>query len=226
MTSVFSVIAQGCRREFLRMQRQPKHLAMTSLYLALLLMFFPMTVLQSGDSLQGLFPGLLWFGLLLGAMSASDGFFAQDKEDGVLEQWALRPGFLPALVFSKILTQWACQLGLVLLWLPLAAVLYNLSGYALGVSMLALLLGSLGMWFLTGLAAAFLSVSAQKGAMMALVLLPLCLPWLIFGSGCLRIAYAGGEALAYLALLLAFSLAAMVLIPFAIAAILTAQAGS
>lgn len=226
MTSVLQAITQGCRREFLLMRRQPKLIGMTSLYLALLLLFFPMTVAVSSDSLHNLFPGLLWFGLLLGGMNASDGFFAQDKEDGVIEQWALRPAFLPALVFSKIITQWACQLALVLLWLPLAAIFYNLGAYELGISMLALLFGSLGIWFLTGLAAAFLSVSAQKGAMMALVLLPLCLPWLIFGSGSLRLTYAGGDPLPYLALLFAFSLIVLALIPFAIAAILTAQAGS
>lgn len=224
--SMFDVVIEGCRRECILLQRQPKLMAMTSLYLALLLLFFPMTVSVSQASLHALFPGLLWFGLLLGSMSASDGFFLQDKEDGVIEQWALRPRLLPARVFAKILTQWACQLVMVLLWLPCAAIFYDLSWYALAISMLALLFGSLGMWFLTGLAAAFLSVSAQKGAMMALVLLPLCLPWLIFGSGCLRLTYVGGDPLPYLALLLAFSLVAMVCIPFAVAAIITAQAGS
>lgn len=220
-----TLIIKGCQREFLRMRKQPKWLVMTSLYLALLLIFFPMTMEAGAERLETLFPGLLWFGLLLGGMSASDGFFAEDKEDGVIEQWILRPTELPALVFSKIITQWGCQIALVLLWLPIAGILYDLSGFALGVSSLALLFGSLGIWFLMALSSAFLSVSAQKGAVMALVLLPLCLPWLIFGSGCLRLAYAGGDPTPYLALLLAFSLVALVLVPFAIAAILKAQAG-
>ena len=86
--------------------------------------------------------------------------------------------------------------------------------------MLSLLCGTPALLFLCALAAAFGVGINQKGALMALILIPLTLPVLIFGSGTLNTALQGLPVSGYLALLLAISVIAVGFLPYAIAGVI------
>ena len=88
------------------------------------------------------------------------------------------------------------------------------------VLMLSLLFGAPALMYLCALSAVFGAGTKQKGVLMALILLPLTIPILIFGSGSVNIALQELPIQGYLALLLAISLIALVLLPYAIAAII------
>ena len=86
--------------------------------------------------------------------------------------------------------------------------------------MLSLLCGTPAILFLCALAAAFSTGLQQKGLLMALILLPLTIPVMIFGSGTLIAAMQGVPVSAYLALLLAMSVVSCGLLPFAVAGVI------
>ena len=101
---------------------------------------------------------------------------------------------------------------------PLFALMLNLSGSAIIVLMVSLLLGTAVLSLLGGIGAA-LTVGLRRGGMLiSLLILPLYLPVLIFGSGAVSAAATGAPASAYLAILGAMLSLAIALAPLAISA--------
>ena len=86
--------------------------------------------------------------------------------------------------------------------------------------MLSLICGTPTILFLCALAASFSTGLKQKGVLMALILLPLTIPVMIFGSAAIIAAMQGLAVQGYLALLLAISLIAAGFLPFAIAGVI------
>ena len=103
---------------------------------------------------------------------------------------------------------------------PFLALLYRLSTYETLVCMLSLLCGTPTILLICALSAAFSTGLQQKGLLMALILLPLTLPVMIFGSGTLIAAMQGLPVQGYLALLLAMSMTTAIALPFAVAGVI------
>ena len=103
---------------------------------------------------------------------------------------------------------------------PFLAILFSLNVHETLVLMLSLICGTPAILFLCALAAAFSTGLQQKGLLMALILLPLTIPVMIFGSSALIAAMQGLPVSGYLALLLAISVLSCGLLPFAVAGVI------
>ncbi|WP_019216515.1 heme exporter protein CcmB, partial [Legionella tunisiensis] len=165
-------------------------------------------------------PGLVWIAMLLAMLLASVGFFQQDYEDGVVEQWLISGYPLSVIVGAKVSVHWLLNLIPMLIFCPLLALLFNLTAYETIILLLSLIVGTPAILFLCALAAAFSAGMQQKGVLMALILLPLTIPVMVFGSGSLTAVMQGLPVSGYLALLLALSILAVGFLPFAIAAVI------
>ena len=164
--------------------------------------------------------GILWTLVLLTNLLSLEALFRRDFENGALEQCLLlaRPLFLA--VLAKVAVQW-CVSGLAMTALaPLAALLLNLRMEAVPVLMLCLLLGSPALSLLGALGAALSLGLGRGGALLALLILPLHLPVLIFGLSATLDGAAGLDATAQIYWLAAFTMLALTLSPFALAAAL------
>jgi heme exporter protein B len=139
----------------------------------------------------------------------------------VIEQWLLSSNPLSLIITAKLFIHWILNLLPMLIFCPLLALLFHLSGQELGILILGLILGTPAILFLSGLAAAFSTGMAQKGVLMALILLPLTVPVMIFGSGSLTAFMQGLPTSAYPAFLLALSILAAGFLPFAIAGVIS-----
>jgi heme exporter protein B len=161
--------------------------------------------------------GVLWVSAALAALLSLDRLFQADYEDGSLDVLMLSPLQLEAASAAKILAHWLTT-GLPLVVLsPVLGLLLNLPapGYVA-------LIGSLmiGTPALSGVGAigAALTLSIRRGGLiLALIVLPLITPALIFGAGAVMDALDGTGRGAFL-FLAAFSVAAVALSPFASAA--------
>jgi heme exporter protein B len=102
----------------------------------------------------------------------------------------------------------------------MVALIFSLNSWELFVLVISLLCGTPALLFLCALAASFGVGAHQKGALMALILLPLTLPVLIFGSGTLNLAMQDLPVSGNCALLLALSLLASGFLPYAIAGVI------
>jgi heme exporter protein B len=171
--------------------------------------------------LRTLGPGVVWVAALLASMLALERLFAADYEDGTLEQLLLTGQPLVLLVLAKIAAHWLLTgLPLVLI-APLVGMQYRLTDPAVGVMMLALLIGTPVLSLIGAIGAALTLGLRGGGILLSLLILPLYIPVLVYGAGAVEIAAVELAATRpYLMLLAAFLLSALVLAPLASSAAL------
>jgi heme exporter protein B len=190
------------------------------LFFVLAATLFPLGVGPAPEVLARIGVGVLWVLALLAVMLSLDRLYQGDAEDGSLE--LLAQGVLPLelVALAKGLAHWLTS-GLVLVVAsPLLALLMQLPADALGVLALALLIGTPTLTLVGGIAAALLIGARRSSVLLALLVLPLYIPILIFGVGAVEGEVMGLSGRPQLLILAAMLLAALALAPFATAAAL------
>jgi heme exporter protein B len=210
--------ARLLRRQLVLAVRRPIEIGNPILFFAMVVALFPLGLGPAPDQLAGFAPGILWIIALLSNLLTSDAVFRSDFEDGSLEQLLLAPQPLYISVLAYIGAHWLITGLLLALVSPVFALMLNLPGSATGALVLSLLLGT-GVLSLVGCIGAALTVGLKRGGMLiSLLILPLYMPVLIFGSAAVKAAVIGAPAGPYLAILGAMLCLAIALAPLAIAA--------
>ncbi len=212
------------RRDLLLAYRRRGELAVPLLFFLIVITLFPLGVSPSPQILGMIAPGVLWVAALLACLLASDGLFRHDFDDGSLEQILLGVQPLYLVAVAKVLAHWLVS-GLPLTVLaPLLATLLFLPTEAWPALLLSLLLGTITLSLIGSIGAA-LTVSLRKGGLLlALLILPLYVPVLIFGTSAVDAAAGGLPYHTQLAVLGGLALLALGLAPLAIAAALRISA--
>ncbi|WP_336367300.1 heme exporter protein CcmB [Marinobacter sp. C2H3] len=213
-------MADTCRRDLCLALRQPADLLTPLLFFVMVVTLFPLAIGPELSFLRDVGPGILWVSALLSVLLSVDHLFRHDAADGSLEQWVLQPQPLYLLVLARVLGHWVLGgLPLVLL-APLLGTLLGLSGQALGALCLTLLLGTPILSLIGAIGAALTLGLRGGGLLLALLVMPLYVPVLIFGTGTVLAAQAGVPVTGQLALMGAGLVMAVTLAPFACAAAL------
>jgi len=211
----------GLIRQDLRLgMRQGGDIGLVLGFFVLAVILFPFGIGPEPELLRRVAAGIVWVAALLAAVLSLDRLFAADYADGGLDQIALSAMPLEMAVLAKSAAHWLTT-GLPLVIVsPLLAMLVDLDPAALPSLVLGLLLGTPAM-SLVGAIAAGLSLGARRPAVLTtLLVLPLYLPPLIFGTGAVEASLAAEGARAHLLLLAALTVAAVPLAPLAAAAAL------
>jgi heme exporter protein B len=171
-------------------------------------------------------PGMLWIALLLAALLSLARMFETDYEDGTLDVMASGALPLEAVAAAKALAHWLSTGIPLALMAPLLGLLLNLDLSAYGPLVATMLVGTPAISFLGSVGAALTLKSRRGGLLVALLVLPLYIPTLIFGISALSAALlsTGGFSQAFL-ILSAISLASAVIGPLASAAAIRLQLG-
>jgi heme exporter protein B len=178
----------------------------------------PLAIGSEPGRLAAIAPGAAWIGLALASLLSLERLFERDYEDGALDLLALGPAPLELAAFAKCLAQWITTGAPLALLSPIAAIALGASPSLAPLTLLAALIGALGFSFCGGIGAALSLGSRRGGVLIAVIVLPMFAPPVIFGAGAIA-AYAGGlDWRTGLMLLSAYSLAATALGPFAMAA--------
>lgn len=168
--------------------------------------------------------GVIWVVALLSMLLAMPLLFQPDREDGMLDLMLLSAVDPAWLALAKAGANW-CVFGLPLVLLsPLLGASYGLEGIALLVLPATLALGMPALILLAAVAAALTAGLRRGVGLLALLVLPLALPILLFGVRATELAADGFPAGAPLMMLGAFLLAALGLLPWAAGAALRATA--
>ena len=216
MTGFLSLVGRDLRLAL----RQGSDAAMVLVFYLLAVLLFPFGVGPEPNILARISTGVLWVTALLAALLALERLFVSEHEDGSLDQLALLPLPLPLVVLAKVLAHWLLT-GLPLTVLaPVLAVALGMDPIAYPVLILALSLGTPTLSLIGGLGAALTLGARRAGALLALLVLPLYIPALIFGVAAVDAALAGLATGPHLAILGALLLAAIPLCPWATAAAL------
>lgn len=178
-----SAIAAVLQRDLRLAMRRKSEVLTAVFFFVVVASLFPLAIGPEPDMLRKIAPGILWVGALLASLLSLARLFVADYQDGTLEQMALSPTPMPLLVAAKVLAHWLLS-GLPLALLsPVLALQFDLDSATMWVLFSSLLLGTALLSFLGAVGAA-LTLGVRGGeVLLSLLLLPLYIPALVFGSG-------------------------------------------
>lgn len=208
------------RRDLLLVWRRRGDALLPLLYALIVATLFPFALGPESALLARIAAGVVLVTVLLAMLLSLDSLFRGDIEDGSMEQMLLAPQPLAPLVAARMLAHWLTTALPLLLISPLLAAMLNLPSVALPVLLLALLLATPLISMIGAMLVALTANTRRSGMLLALMLLPLMVPVVIFAAGAVSAAEQGLPWHAPLAFLAAILVLALVLAPLACAAAL------
>ncbi|MQA20146.1 heme exporter protein CcmB [Rugamonas rivuli] len=180
---MLTALAHVVRRDLLLAFRRRTDILSTLTFFVIVCTLFPLGVGPEPELLRTLGPGVLWVAALLASTLALNRLFGLDHADGTLEQMLLSSEPLVLIVAGKVVAHWLVSgLPLVLLT-PLLALQFGLDGPATTSLALSLLVGTPALSLVGAIGAALTLDVRGGGVLVALLVLPLYAPVLIFGAG-------------------------------------------
>ncbi|NKC13148.1 MAG: heme exporter protein CcmB [Gammaproteobacteria bacterium] len=205
--------------------RKPGDVANPLLFFIVAAALFALGISPVQSILAEVAAGVIWVIALLSALLALDGLFRSDFEDGTLEQMMLSPVPAPILVLAKITAHWLVSGVPLIACSPLLAALLALPASAYGALAATLALGTPVMSLVGAIGVALTVGLRRGGALLALLILPLYVPVLIFGAHTVDAAGLGLPVYNLFLLLGAMLVLALTLAPVAAAAALRITIG-
>lgn len=188
------------------------------IFFAIVTMLFPLAISPALEELRRIAPGVVWVAAMLASLLALESLFRADVEDGTMEQWTLSGQPLSWMLLAKTATHWLLSGLPLVLMAPIVGTALGMPKSVWPVLMTSLALGT-GCLSVLGAIGAALTVGVRRGSvLLALLVLPLEMPVLIFGARAVDLAMHGEAVAGPLNLLAAMLLLFVSLGPFAMAA--------
>ena len=213
-----SLFGAQVRREWFLLVQSTEEVVNPLVFLFLAITLFALATGGGPDVLRELAPAIIWVLVLLANLLSLEALFRRDYEDGSLEQLVLQgePVFLALL--AKILVHWVFSGLAMTLLAPLAGLILYLPASALPTLLAGLVIGTPALSLIGAVGAALTVGLKRGGVLLALLVLPLYVPILIFGAGAVTEQMAGIETMAQIYWLGVITMIAVTLAPFAVQA--------
>ena len=198
------------RRDLSLVMRQGSDAFVVLIFFIVTVTLFPLGVSPDPLILQNLASGIVWVGALLAAMLSLDRLFQTDYDDGSLELLVLSPYPLEIVVLCKCFVHWLTTGLPIMVISPVLALMLNIKTGAFLYLITSMALGTPIISLLGAVGAALVLGSRRSGVLIALLIIPLTIPILLFGVGAIQAATEGYNAsspLLFLGALLLFSIA-------------------
>lgn len=218
-SSMLGLLVLVIRRDLVLAMRRRADVLTTLIFFVMVVSLFPLGVGPETGMLRKMAPGVLWVAALLASMLSLGRLFAADHLDGTLEQMMLAPQSLSVLVLGKMAAHWMVSGLPLVLMAPVLGLQFDMSVQALGVLIIGLLLGTPILSMVGAIGAALTLGLRGGGVLLSLLVLPLCIPVLIFGAGAVDAVSSGLSVSSHMSFLGALLMLALVFTPW-----VTAQA--
>jgi heme exporter protein B len=204
----------------LRLQsRQGSDLIAPVAFFVLATLLFPLGVGPEPNMLARMAPGIIWVTALLATLLALDRLFQRDFDDGSLDLLALSPLPLELAVLAKVAAHWVATGLPLLIVAPVLGVMLRLDPALYLTLEVSLLLGTPALSLIGAFGAAVTLGARRGGALLAVLVLPLYVPILIFATSAVVAAGEGLSPRPHLLLLASSLTFSLFLVPFAAAAL-------
>lgn len=205
-------------RELILAWRRRADVLSTVFFFVIVVSLFPLGIGPEVQLLRSIAPGVVWVAALLASMLSLGRLFANDYQDGTLEQMLLTPQPLYLVVLGKTLAHWLiAEIPLVLIG-PLLGMQFDLSNDTLLLLFFTLLLGTPVLSLIGSVGAALTLGLRGSGVLISILVLPLYIPVLIFGAGAVEASIMGTSPLSHIYLLSAMTVLSLTFAPWATAA--------
>ncbi len=205
-------------RDGIGMWRRRGELLSPLLFALMVATLFPLALGPEAAKLASVASGVCWVIVLLANQLTLDAMFRSDVEDGSLDAMLVSGRSLPLLMAAKILLHWLSTGLPLLLMAPVIALSLGMPRQGLDTLMFALLLSTPQLSVIGACAAALTASLRRSGILLALIVLPLAVPVLIFGAGAVEAVLTGGQATQPLLLLAAGAVLSLAFGPLVCAA--------
>lgn len=219
-SSIQSMFGWLVWRDLILAWRRRADVLATLFFFIIVVSLFPLGIGPERETLRTIAPGVVWVAALLASMLSLGRIFGNDYQDGTLEQLLLttQPAYL--VVLAKVLAHWiVAELPLVVI-APVLGLQFGLSQNGLAIVVVSLLLGTPVLSVIGSVGAALTLGLRAANVLVALLVLPLYIPVLIFGSGVVQASVTGSSPQAWLLLLGATLIVSLVFAPWATSAAL------
>ena len=208
------------RRDLILAWRRRADVLATLFFFVIVVSLFPLGIGPEPQLLRAIAPGIVWVAALLASMLSLGRIFGNDYQDGTLEQILLTPQPIFLLVLAKMLAHWLVSEVPLVIVAPLLGVQFGLSQNTLATITVSLLLGTPILSLVGSVGAALTLGLRAANVLIALLVLPLCIPALIFGAGAVDASVNGTGSQPWLLLLAATLIVSLVFAPWATSAAL------
>jgi len=210
------------RREWQLMFRNTSSLIQPLVFFIIIALLFPFSLPAENALLQRIGGGVIWVSAVLATLLSLEAMFRPDYQDGTLEQYLIQPRSLELAMLGKILAHWSATGLLLAFFSPLLCVTFDIPIKQISVLFFGLLLGTPSLSLIGAIGAALTVTLHRGGVLIAIIILPLYIPILIFGAGMLSQSAQGIPITSQLYALAAILVLCLTLAPFAIAGALRA----
>jgi heme exporter protein B len=218
--STFSVLYRILARDIKVALRRQSDVMAVFFFFIIAASLFPLGSGADPKLLRSMASSVLWVTALLSCMLSLSRMYSSDHADGTLEQMMLSNQPTVLIVLMKILAHWVLS-GLPLVFVaPLIGLQFNLSSAELQLLAISLLMGTLALSLIGSIGAALTLGIRGTGVLIAILVLPLYIPVLVFGAGAVNAVSIGMSPNGALSLLGAVLAMALVFAPLASAAAL------
>ena len=206
-----------CYREWRLLFRNTSTLVQPLCFFVIIALLFPLSQAAENLLLQRIGGGVIWVSAVLATLLSLELMFKPDFQDGALEQWLIHPRSLPVAMLGKVFAHW-CATGLILsLFAPVLCLAFRIPGEQIWVLFVGLLLGTPSLTLIGAIGAALTVTLHRGGVLLAVIILPLYIPILIFGAGMISQSAQQADISSQIYALLAILTLSITLAPFAIA---------
>ena len=207
-------------RDLILAWRRRADVLATLFFFVIVVSLFPLGIGPETETLKTIAPGVVWVAALLASILSLGRIFGNDYQDGTLEQLLLTPQSTYLIVMGKTLAHWlVSELPLVVI-APVLGLQFGLSENSLAIVVVSLLLGTPVLSLVGSIGAALTLGLRAANVLVALLVLPLYIPVLIFGTGAVQASVNGASPQAWLLLLAATAILSLVFAPWATSAAL------
>lgn len=208
------------RRDLMLALRRKSDLAQVIFFFAVVVTLVPLGVGAETNTLRAIAPGVVWVAALLAALLSLPRMFAADFADGTLEQMLVAAEPLPVIVFAKVIAHWLVTGVPMTIFAALFGVMFDLSLDVTLVLVASLAVGTPILSFIGAIGAALTLGLRAGGVLTSLLVLPLYIPVLIFGSGAASAVAVSMSPTAHFLIVGGLTLATAALSPMAVSAAL------
>lgn len=208
------------RRDLMLALRRKSDLAQVIFFFAVVVTLVPLGVGAETNTLRAIAPGVVWVAALLAALLSLPRMFAADYADGTLEQMLVAAEPLPIIVMAKVVAHWLVTGVPMTVFAALFGVMFDLSLDVTLVLVASLAVGTPILSFIGAIGAALTLGLRAGGVLTSLLVLPLYIPVLIFGSGAASAVAVSMSPTAHFMIVGGLTLATAALSPMAVSAAL------
>ena len=219
-SSLLNAFGAVIKRDLLIAYRFRAELINPLAFFVMVITLFPLALGAEIALLKRIAPAIIWVAALLASLMSIENLFRADYDDGSLELMVMTPHPLSILVMAKVMGHWLTSSVPLLFIAPLMGMMLHMDADIIGVLMLTLLLGTPVLSLIGGIAVALTLGLRKGGALLAILVLPLYVPILIFASSAIDAAMTGFPVSGHLSMMCAILFLALTLTPLPTAAAL------